>query len=530
MQRLASGTELESSSIRPFVEAGFRYRRLWVTVVLITIATTLVASLLTHRQYQSEMNILVANARGNYQITPERTMGTVTVNDVTEEQINSEIEVLRSRSLANMVVNPHWTERSVTTWTREQLRDHDKAVEYFKKHLAISLVRKSNIIHVTYTAGDPYTARDTLQRLLDAFLAKHREIGHPAGTAHFFASEAARYKKELDDAQQQLTAYQQEQNIVSLPDTEAMLDRKISDAQTDLRNTDAQVSEVTRRLGTQTQQLGHIPNRQATQERTIPNDYSVERLNTLLAELQNQRTSLLTKFRPDDRLVQNIDQQIVNTKSALANAQQMRSQERSSDVNPAWQMVTSSIIQNESERQAMKARRSALAQQIAQLQDNLAGVENSTVAFTTLHQKVAELQSNYQLYTQKRDEAQVADAMDENKLLNVAVAQAPTFTITAFRPKPLINFALGTFTALFLAGFMVFFAEMGRTTVATPHDLDRLSRYPLLATVPLDLDGASKQLTPPSRSSHLSIILSPEDSFAEVNRRPSTRRTFAKEA
>lgn len=509
MQSLQSGTGQESNSIRPFVESAFRHRYLWLWVVVSVVAMTCAFTFLMPKQYESEMNILVQNARGNYQITPQRTMGTVTVNEVTEEQINSEIEVLRSRSLANVVVDPQWNDQSSHSLTPEQLKAHDKEVEAFNKHLNIEMVRKSNVIHVTYTASDPRAANQMLNRLLNAFLAKHKELGHPAGTAQFFASEAARYKKDLDEAQQQLAAYQQQQQIVSLPDTEQTIDRQITDAQNEIRSTDAQISEISNQLATQTRQLKSVPARQATQERTIPNDYSVERLNTLLAELQNKRTSLLTKFTPQDRLVQEVDTQIANTKTALKNAQSMTSQEHSSDVNPVWQQVTSSIVQNESERQALKAKRNALAEQVQKLQSSLSSAEGSTVAYTTLHQRVAELENNYQLYTQKRDEAQMADAMDANKLLNVAVAQAPTFSITPSRPKPVMNLVLGTFTAFLLASFVVFFAEMGRATIATPRELDRLSHYPLLATVPFD----RRQGKLPHRrlkSERLSITLTPD--------------------
>lgn len=527
MQSLSLDTTQDSSSIRPFVESAFRHRHLWLFVVMSVIAMALAFTLLTPRQYQSEMNILVQNARGNYQITPERTTGTVMVNEVTEEQINSEIELLRSRSLMNVVVDPQWNDQSISSWVPEKLRAHDKAIEDFKKHLAIDLVRKSNVIHVTYTASDPNTANMMLNRLLNAFLAKHKEIGHPAGTAQFFASEASRYKKELDDAQQQLAAYQQQQQIVSLPDTEQTMDRQITDAQNELRSADAQVSEVSDRLAMQTHQLKYVPQRQNTQERTIPNDYSVERLNTLLAELKNKRTSMLTKFTPQDRLVQEVDEQIANTKAALKNAQQMTSQEHSTDVNPVWQQVTSSIVQNQAERQALKARRNALAQQVKQLQDNLSHLEGSTVAYTTLHQKVTELQNNYQLYAQKRDEAQMADAMDANKLLNVAVAQSPTFSITPFRPKPVVDLILGSFTAVFLACFMVFFAEMGRATIATPRELDRLSQFPVLATVPFERYRGVKALKRP-KSERLSIILAP-DIPADIKRRRKAFENIGKE-
>jgi uncharacterized protein involved in exopolysaccharide biosynthesis len=487
MQSLPGNAALQDSgSVRSAVESAFRYRRLWAMVAMSVIALALAYTLLTPKEYRSEMEILVQNTRGAEQITPNRTTGTVTINDVTEEQINSEIELLRSRSLANVVVDPQWESRQISSMTREQLRAHDKAVAEFEKHLSTELVRKSNVIHLTYAASDPHVATEYMNRLLTAFLAKQREIAQPPGATAFFAAQVEHYKQELDDAQQKLAAFQQKQEIVSLPDTEQTIDGQINAAETELRSTDAQLSEVARRLGTQTRQLKGISSRQTTVERTIPNQYSIEQLNTMLAELENKRTSLLTKFTSNDRLVQETDKQIADTKAALDNAQHMTSQEHSTDVNPVWQEVTGSIIQNETERQALKAKHDALVQQIADLKNNLSNVEGSTVAFTTLRQKVTDLENNYQLYTQKRDEAQIADQMNANRLLNVAVAQNPTFTVSPFRPKPVVDMSLGGFTAVILASFMVFFAEMGRSTIASSEELERMSPLPVLAVVPLD--------------------------------------------
>jgi uncharacterized protein involved in exopolysaccharide biosynthesis len=474
----------DNGSLRHIFEAAFRHRWLWLFIVVSVGLVSAAYTVLIPRQYKSEMDIRVQNTRADEQITPSRVAGTVMINGVTEEQINSEIQLLESRGLANVVVDPGWNNRPPGSLSADQLKAHDKAVDYFEKHLSIDLVRKSNVIHVSYFASDPKTATDALSRLLAAFLAKQREIAQPPGTAKFFADEAARYKTELDQAQQQLADYQQKNQIVSLADTEQNVDREINDAETELRNTDAQISEDADRIETQTRQLKAIPTRQATQQRIIPNDYSVERLNTMLAELQNERTSLLSKFTPEDRMVQEVDQKIADTRRALASAQKMTSQETSSDVNPVWQTVTGSIIQSETDRQALRAKRNALSQQIAGLRSSLSNTEGSTVAFTTLHQKVADLENNYQLYTQKSDEAQMADAMNENRLLNVAVQQNPTYSVTPVRPKPVVDAAIGGFTAIFLASFLVFFAEVGRDTIANEGELVRLSRLPVLATVP----------------------------------------------
>src|SRR5258708_36711297 len=54
-----------------------------------------------------------------------------------------------------------------------------------------------------------------------------------------------------------------------------------------------------------------------TQVRTIPNQLLVERLNTMLVELENKRTDLVAKFHPDNRLVKQVEQQIANTRATL---------------------------------------------------------------------------------------------------------------------------------------------------------------------------------------------------------------------
>ncbi len=117
------------------------------------ILTTLLYTLLTPKQYRSEMSILVQNARGSYQVTRRKTTNAPMESQITEEQINSEIEVLRSRSLADVVVDPQWKGRPISSMSAQQLKAHDQAVEKFNKHLSVDLVRKSNVIHVAYTAS-----------------------------------------------------------------------------------------------------------------------------------------------------------------------------------------------------------------------------------------------------------------------------------------------------------------------------------------------------------------------------------------
>ena len=63
------------------------------------VLVTLLVTLLTPKQYSSEMQFLVQNARGNVVVTPERTSSSDVVSGVTEEQVNSELVILHSHEL-----------------------------------------------------------------------------------------------------------------------------------------------------------------------------------------------------------------------------------------------------------------------------------------------------------------------------------------------------------------------------------------------------------------------------------------------
>jgi len=216
----------------------------------------------------------------------------------------------------------------------------------------------------------------------------------------------------------------------------------------------------------------------------MPNQQSAEHLNTLLVELQNKRTALLTNFKSDDRFVRELDEQIATTKAALNDATVSTSREKTTDVDPAWQQLHTGFVQADIARKQATVHRANVAAELVALRKSLSDAQELTVQFNNLDAQANQAKQNYELYAQKRDQAQIEDAMDDQKLINVAVAQQPTFSYGAVSPKPISNAVLGAVTSLFLALCAVYLAESGRTTVATPRELDGISRYPVLATLP----------------------------------------------
>ena len=128
-------------------------------------------------------------------------------------------------------------------------------------------------------------------------------------------------------------------NVVSLTQQKEQTVQKLTDAKSRLLETKATLRELNERIAKLDQQLLTVRPRIVTQSRALPNQYSAEHLNTMIVELQNKRTQLLTKFRADDRLVKEVDQQIRTTRAALDKATGETATEQSTDLNPLRQTL-----------------------------------------------------------------------------------------------------------------------------------------------------------------------------------------------
>jgi uncharacterized protein involved in exopolysaccharide biosynthesis len=471
-------------SPRPVVEAFFRRKQLFLWTVLIVFLAALSITLLKHKQFSSEMKFIVLNTRGNVVLTPERTTTSNAASDVTETQVNSELEILHSHDVVDPVADPDWARLTEAQHTPEAVRRHEKLVVAFDRRLSTEIIRKTNIIVARVTANSPEKAQSDLEHLSTAYLAEHRRLQRPAGESAFFKAEAERARKEWDSASQKLVEFQRQHQIVSIQERETTLNEQVANHERDILATDAALRELDAQITASEMRLRDLPMRETTVERTVPNQSSAEHLNTLLVELENKRTALLTKFKPTDRFVAELDQQIETTKAALKDAKTSTAREKSTDIDPAWQQLHTKYVEAEINRRQKGVHRASATAEVAALRQELGQTQELTVQFNNLESQASQAKQNFDLYAQKRDAALVEDAMDEQKLLNVAVAERPTKSYQAIAPKPVQSAVLGVVTSLFFAVCLVYLAEGARNSVATPRELDAASRYPVLATIP----------------------------------------------
>jgi uncharacterized protein involved in exopolysaccharide biosynthesis len=467
--------------------ATILFRRKWMMIgmfTMIAMATLAAAFLMPHR-YQSRMKILVKNARADVVITPEQTNSSNGGGEVTETQINSEIELLNSKDLLEDVARKSGLDQHETAsfWSKG-VPPVERSIRRLERDLAITPVKKSDIIEVSYTAGSPELATAVLQNLSNLYLEKHLKLHRPPGTYEFFQAQANQYGGQLREREAGMLAFQQRNDLVSLDQEKQLNLQKMADAQSRYMEAVTAVNEATKRIAKLREQLATTAPRVVTQSRALPNQYSVERLSTMLVELQNRRTQLLTKFQPADRFVKEVDQQIKDTSAALDKAMKMTNVEQSSDLNPLRQTLETELARASQELAGQQARRDEQARQVAQYQALLTHLEQSTNEHAALERQVKEAADNYQLYSKKQEESRIADELDQKKITNVSIAEAPVMQRQAVWPNRPLILSLGIFLAFFVSIASVLATELLRDTVHTPRELELFAGVPVIATIP----------------------------------------------
>jgi uncharacterized protein involved in exopolysaccharide biosynthesis len=436
-------------------------------------------------KYEAEMKILALRKRSDAMVTSTPNAPNQFNNDeVSEEDLNSEVELLDSNDLLRKVVlstGLSGTSSSVSDPGTE-LRIA-KAVRKLENDLKIEPLRKSNVISVSYEARDPKMAEQVLQALAAAYMEKHLEVHRSSGEFKFFDQQTEEYKQGLTQAQEKLTDFTKGTGVVSAElERDAAL-RQADDFDSTARQAQTAVLETEQRINALQAELHSVNPRVTTLVRNSDNPQLMGQLKSTLLNLEIKRTELLTKYEPTYRLVQEVDAQIADAKTAISAEQSKPMHDETTDENPDYQWVLAELTKAQADLSGLKARASAATAVAANYHAQAQKLDQDMVAQQNLLQAAKTEEDDYLLYERKREEARISNALDQGGFLNVALAERPV--VPALPKRSPLSMALLT---LLLAGTFslstAFVLDFIDPTFRTPDELAGYLSIPVLAALP----------------------------------------------
>ncbi len=423
------GLQAPSLTLRELAVVIFRQRRIFIGVA----GTVIVATLLYAwfgSEYQAHTKVLVGRGRVDAPMTAEQNAPVDLARMViTEEELNSEVELLKDDEVLRKVVEK--TDLANHDWlhflrpnetTAEQV---ERAARRLAKKIQVEPVKKANLIDVSYGSSDPSRAARVLQTLANVYREKHMEVYRPSGELRFFEQQSSESHRQLEEAQQKLRQFTLSRGVVAAAQQRDLALQRLSDVDASYRQTQIALAETRSRVEELQAQLRTLPERATTQVRSADNPELLRALKFSLLDLELKRTDLLTKFEPAHPLVQEVEREIAQANSSVAaeSLNPLRDETTDKDTNYEW--AKSELQRTEVNLRGLEEKAAATGTQVSAYRALSRQFGDDAITQDDLLSTEKAAEESYLLYTKKREEARMNDALDEGGIVNVTIAERP---------------------------------------------------------------------------------------------------------
>lgn len=337
----------------------------------------------------------------------------------------------------------------------------DAAVMALEKALHVDADDKKYVFDIRCRLGDPHLAHDVLEALLESYRQKHVEVFDQPGSMAFFDEQVARLSKALNEAQQKLETFRGEHQVVSLEAEKELLLTQYTEA---------------RKLLLQLTESEEAAELAAAGEadQVLTGTLSGKTENTVVTELQLRLLELILER---NRITENLGPkhpQVV----AIHN-----------EIGRAAARLTDAI----------EATRATTQAKITDLQQRLQELNKVQGELEDLERVVETTSDTLVYYTQKREEAMVADAMKNKQISSIRIVERPTVPVNPIRPRKLANLLIALVVGIIGGIALAFFLEYLDHGLKTPEDVEFYLKVPPLASFfhtgrkrPLDISEAHR--------------------------------------
>jgi len=467
-----------------WVQFALRRRVVMIEVAVVIMAVVAGATFLWPPVYQSTAEILVQDNRAQLLVSPALENNTpnqpaVVANAVTEEDLNSERELLSSDYLIQQALDGlpmpkpgaggmaaaavQWIVNLPTTLyglLHGASSENPRAqwAHRVERHCSSAVIKRSNVIEISFTAHDPQWSHDFLARLIDKYLEFHSSMSHDPQAEHFFQQQAGLLQSRLHAAEDHLRAYQVRSGVTNPDAQKQALITRIAQLQSDQARAAADLAAAQRRVTVLGAQAKQTPRRVGKEVKVVQN-MALQQLKPQVLQLETERADLLTRYQPDSKRITEIDARLAAAHKILDHENHTEVQEQSTDLNPIWVQLDTDLQQSQAQAASLQATEKALGDQIGKAQEQVRQLLTASVENDRLQRTVDTEKQSYVSYLRRGEEARAAGALNRSKILNVGVAEPPNRPVAPSYPIVPLNLAVGLLLALICAAGVGYLEE-----------------------------------------------------------------------
>ncbi|MBZ5705167.1 MAG: hypothetical protein LAN63_07425 [Acidobacteriia bacterium] len=503
MQKNGNGNGFEasksiSSTLKQFLAIGFRHRQLLRTAFLWSTLAGLLVIYMFGLIWESDFEILVKHDRVEPAVTPDSSPRPQLPTDAsaTTIDITNESEILQSEDLLRKVVDncpmllygepkfytPYLIKLTGLIPGYNESR-YPKALSKLASAVSPNVISSTGLMQIQYTSNDPVQSACVTNSLTKHYMEKHLAVNRLPKVFDFFAQQTEDARKKLMAAEAAMLNFAKTQDAVAATSQVTIAVDKGSQFEADLHTAEKNLKATQQRLSELRVLKSSLPQRQQTQLRKLDNAALLANLKQTLNSLELERTTLITKYDPSYRLVQEVDSKIAETREAIAREQKLPLTDDTSDQNPVYEWADSQIASAQADLATYSAQVSADSSIVKTYHDQAVAYDQKGITQNDLAREVSAAEANYLLYLAKREQARIQDMLDERRVLNVIIAEPPTVPEQTLY-SPLLVIFLALLLGAFVAAGAALIADYLDPSFRTPDEVREFLEVPVFASIP----------------------------------------------
>jgi capsular exopolysaccharide synthesis family protein len=337
------------------------------------------------------------------------------------------------------------------------------AIDVLLSGLTVTPIRGSRLVDVKFRSADPLLARTIANGIAKSYIEQNLEYKFLASqeASGWLAERLAEQRKAVEDAELALQRYREQNDAISLEDSENIVVQKLTDlnaavtrAKTVRIEKEALYNQL-RASQTNAAALDTFP--------AILTNGFIQQQKADLASLQQQQAQLSEKL--GDR---HPDMQKLRAAIELAQAK------LGGEIGKVVQSVRS-------EYQSALAQETSLVSALNQQKAEAQSMNRKAIDYGVLQRDVDSSKQIYDNLLQRAKETGVAGELKTSSIRVVDEAERPGGPVT---PRVQFNLMVGLLSGLLLAGGLAFFFEYLDSRIKTPDDITRHLGLPHLGMLP----------------------------------------------
>jgi uncharacterized protein involved in exopolysaccharide biosynthesis len=473
-------------SLRDLALVVVRQRHVIGAVYAAIVATAVAGVFLLPPHYRAAAKVLVTGNRAQISTSAERPTELIRSGSIGQPELNSQLEILRSRELVEQVLADMGVGSEAPAGRRlisrilgapanllraAYRRLHGLHGIHESPTAAVATVvlettetaalKNSNVIEIAFTGPDPQWARTFVERLTAAYIERQARMQREEDAENFFTRQSDILRQKLSTSEAQLREAREKAG--TLAGQQADVHERLNEFSGELARTKIARAEQEERVGylDGTRSADRPTGRTATPE---------------LLALEAKRVDLLGRYRADSERVRAVDEQIRALRGVIGSYQTVTSGVGAGNEATDLTAARASLA-------ALRGREEALGREQEEYRKRAELLDAQSFDLARLERQVKLDEETYLSYVRTAEQSRLSNALEQNKMLRLNIVEPATVPLVPVSPNKgqILFFALvGGLAVSVGCGFA---RDQLDTSVKTAGDVRRCGNLEVLAVL-----------------------------------------------